>query len=154
MHQDLIELYGNRVRIRVCGVCWIDKRLLLVNHASLTDSDFWAPPGGGVEFGTTVDQNLKRELKEETGLVVRVEEFLFACEYLKEPLHSLELFFRISIQNGGLVVGTDPELPIIKDVRFVSEEELAKIPAECLHGILRDARTETQFRKLAGFYRI
>jgi 8-oxo-dGTP diphosphatase len=154
MHQDLIELYGNRVRIRVCGVCWIDKRLLMVNHASLTDTDFWAPPGGGVEFGATVDQNLERELKEETGLDVRVEEFLFACEFLREPLHSLELFFRISILNGGLVVGTDPELAIIKDVRFVSEEELAKIPADCLHGILRDARTETEFRKLSGFYRI
>lgn len=154
MNQELIEVYGNRVRIRVCGVCWVDGRLLLVNHSSLTTSDFWAPPGGGVEFGTTLDKNLQREVLEETGLEVRVEEFLFACEYLKEPLHSVEMYFRVSILNGELVTGNDPELPIIKDVRFVSEAEIAKIPDECLHGILRLARTETDFRKLTGFYKI
>jgi 8-oxo-dGTP diphosphatase len=154
MEDEIIKIYGNRVRIRVCGVCWMDKRLLLVNHHSITQSDFWAPPGGGMEFGSTVNQNLEREFLEETGLEVEVGKFIFGCEYLKEPLHSIELFFRTSVRGGRLYVGNDPELPIIKDVRFFSERELGEMPTENLHGILAVAKTEADFQNLSGFYTI
>jgi 8-oxo-dGTP diphosphatase len=154
MEDEIIKIYGNRVRIRVCGVCWVDKRLLLVNHHSITQSDFWAPPGGGMEFGSTISKNLEREFLEETGLEIAVEKFIFGCEFLKEPLHCIELFFQASVRGGRLRVGNDPELPIIKDVRFFSESELGEIPVANLHGILALAKTESDFQNLSGFYTI
>src|SRR5689334_17426491 len=118
MDQKIAQEYGNKVRIRVCGLCWMDEKLLLVNHTGLGNGAFWAPPGGGMDFGTSIQANLKREFVEETGLTVEIGPFLFGCEYIETPLHSVELFFKTTVIDGKLRVGSDPELDIIKDVRF------------------------------------
>jgi 8-oxo-dGTP diphosphatase len=154
MHEDIVSVYGNRIRVRVCGMCWENNQVLLVNHAKVAPVDFWAPPGGGVEFGSSLEENLKREFVEETGLEIRQGAFLFGCEYINPPLHAVELFFAIHITGGKLKAGTDPELPIIQGARFWKPEEIAGIPDHNIHGIFRFARNEEEFRKLSGFYRI
>ncbi|MEX1238257.1 MAG: NUDIX hydrolase, partial [Cyclobacteriaceae bacterium] len=137
MDAELTNLYGNKVRVRVCGLCWQDGNLLMVNHQGLTQGDFWAPPGGGLAFAEPVQQCLQREFAEETGLKIRSGRFLFGCEFIKEPLHAIELYFEVAITGGTLQKGEDPECPIIRDVRFMSPDELLKIPAASLHGIFR-----------------
>ena len=70
--------------------------MLLVNHHSLNKgNDFWAPPGGGMDFGQSAEENLQREFLEDTGLKVDVEKFLCIHEYLKAPLHAIELIFKV-----------------------------------------------------------
>lgn len=154
MDPKIAQVYGEKVRLRVCGICWQDGRLLLVNHAGLTSGDFWAPPGGGMEFGTHISDNLSREVFEETGLRVDVDNFMFGCEFLHHPLHSVELFFAVSILDGNLGRGSDPELQIIRDVRFFTPGEIRALKPEEVHGIFRKAVTPEEFRKLGGFYRI
>ena len=77
MNTEIAKIYGNKVRIRVCGLCWQADSLLMVNHSSLTNGDFWAFPGGGVEFGQTLDENLKREFMDETNLSIKTCSILF-----------------------------------------------------------------------------
>ena len=43
-------------------------RLLLVNAYPGEESDLWCAPGGGVERGASLTANLRREVREETGL--------------------------------------------------------------------------------------
>src|SRR5687767_8644102 len=100
MDAELAKIYGNKVRVRACGICWKDDRLLLVNHKGITSSDFWAPPGGGVDFEESIETTLKKEFEEETGLIIKPGDFLFGCELIQKPIHAVELFFETQITGG------------------------------------------------------
>lgn len=154
MEQKIADAYGNRLRVRVCGLCWDGDRLLLVNHQGVSGEDFWAPPGGGLEFGESVHDCLRKEFVEETGLSVAPGRFRFACEFIQAPLHAIELFFDVTETGGTLIKGDDPELPIIKEVRFMTPSEIDALPALSRHGILRLVPSPADLRTLDGFFRI
>lgn len=42
----------------------------------------WEIPGGGVEFGETLEEALKREIKEEYGCDIRILELLGVCDHI------------------------------------------------------------------------
>jgi len=128
--------------------------MLLVNHKSLETAHFWAPPGGGLEFGEPIEEALKREFLEETGLDITITRFAFGCEFIRDPLHAVELFFHVKKLGGTLITGYDPELQLIQGVKFMSAAEILRIPSQELHGILRVAQDETGLLQLSGFYSI
>ena len=154
MNPEITSQYGNQVRVRVCGLCWKDGGLLMVNHRGLTHGDFWAPPGGGLEFGNTVHECLQKEFLEETGLRITIKQFLFACEFVKNPLHAIELFFEVEAIDGNLQKGDDPELAMIEEVLFMQPEEIARVPIPSLHGIFGLVPTPEDLKTLTGFFRI
>src|SRR5687767_999228 len=135
MDKEVAKVYGNKVRVRACGILFKDGKLLMANHVGVTANNFWAPPGGGVEFGESIHDTLKKEFREETGLEVMPGEFLFGCEYINDPIHSIELFYSISEADGKVRTGSDPEIDIIDDVKFLTASEIKAIPADDLHGI-------------------
>lgn len=154
MHPDVQALYGNKIRVRVCGLCWQGDHLLMVNHRDVAEGAFWAPPGGGLEFGESSQERLEQEFLEETGFQISVGSFQFVCELVRKPLHAIELFFQVSITGGMLLKGQDPEMPIIDDVRFLSEAQLAAIPARHLHGVFAHVPSVRQLKTLNGFLRV
>jgi 8-oxo-dGTP diphosphatase len=101
-----------------------------------------------------MEDALKREFLEETGLVVSVGKFLFGCEFVQQPLHAVELFFESDWKSGDLAAGHDPELQIIQTAQFLSPEEIRSIPAESMHGIFRKCENTERLRHMTGFYRI
>jgi 8-oxo-dGTP diphosphatase len=153
MSPEIAEIYGNKVRIRVMGLCWRGDSLLMVRH-EMGDKDLWAPPGGGVEYGETLEDALRREFFEETGLVVSAGKFLFGCEFLQKPLHAIELFFEVTRVSGEVKTGTDPELPIIRNAQFLSPEQIGNIPSGAIHGIFNTVTKPEKLCQLSGFYRI
>lgn len=85
-----------KIKIRVAGFLFIDKKLLLVEHRK-EKSLHWVLPGGGVEFHETAKTALQRELKEELNLDVRVDDFLFVDEVIWDNRHNIDLYFSISL---------------------------------------------------------
>lgn len=154
MNGEITRVYGNRLRVRVCGLCWQNDNLLVVSHRGLSANGFWAPPGGGLETGETLENALVREFLEETGLHIRPGHFLFGCEFLHPPLHALELFFDATITAGTLRVGNDPELPLLTDAAYLPVPTLVAKAEADVHGIFRLASTADEVRQLRGFYRI
>jgi len=157
MNKEITELYGNRVRVRVSGICWRDTRLLMVNH-SLGNGDFWAPPGGGIETGQTAQGALIREFEEETGIIVEPGPFQFACEFIEPPLHAIELFFNVSYQSGQIKTGSDPEMgvqkQIIQEVKWMTFSELKELRSENLHGIFKLCKEPQELMNLTGYWKI
>jgi 8-oxo-dGTP diphosphatase len=156
MDTKFAKHYGNRLRLRVCGLAWQEGRLLVVNHRNLTGRDWWSPPGGGVEYGEDTHTSLRREFLEETGLHIEVGDLQFVCEYLKEPLHGVELFFQVTIQGGDLTVGKDPETEsqIIAHVQFLSTAEIDALPAAERHGIFQLLPNAEKIKTARGYWRI
>jgi len=49
-----------------------DNKILLVKRKTVVFKGYWALPGGKVDPGETVEQSVLREIKEETGLEVKI----------------------------------------------------------------------------------
>ncbi|MGH9805300.1 MAG: NUDIX hydrolase [Candidatus Acidiferrales bacterium] len=64
--------YPERPVVGVGGVVVRDGAVLLVKRAAEPLRGRWSLPGGAVELGESLEEAVARELKEETGLTVRV----------------------------------------------------------------------------------
>ena len=51
------------------------------------ESGKWEFPGGGVEFGDTLEATLKREIMEEYGVGIKVGELLDVCDHIISAEH-------------------------------------------------------------------
>lgn len=126
------QLYGNRIRVRACGICIENDRVLMIGHrAILGENTFWCPPGGGVEVGEMAEEALQREFLEETGLEISVGKLLLMNEFVKLPLHGIELFFAVRRIGGELTLGHDPEMSssqqLIQKVEWLSLDEIKSL---------------------------
>ena len=144
--EEVVRLYGNRLRTRVCGICVMDGRLLMVRHRGIGVTDtFWCPPGGGIQFTETAHQALEREFLEETGLTIKTGHLLFVSEFMHPPLHAMELFFTTTILEGNVRVGIDPEMSennqIITEVQLMTMEQIKAYPAEEVHRLFQHCQT-------------
>lgn len=98
----------------------------------VTGNLVWMPPGGGLEFGETLEECLQREFREETGLHIGMGDFVFLNELLEPPFHAIELFYKVHKKGGKLKKGTDPEHhfdeQLIKDLAWIPVSSLREIP--------------------------
>lgn len=138
-----IAPYAGRLRVRVCGICLVQEKVLVVQHGATVGNDaFWAPPGGGLDFGEQVKDCLVREVREETGLTVAPCAFLGVHEFIGPPLHALELFFVAHRIKGTLRTGLDPEVnldqQLIVGAHLLNLKELQSLPEGNLHPFLRN----------------
>jgi 8-oxo-dGTP diphosphatase len=153
--EEVVRLYGNRLRVRVCGICIENDKILMLSHRGISNTDtFWCPPGGEIQFEETTHQALKREFEEETGLKIEVENLLFINESIKLPLHALELFFEVRITGGHLHLGNDPEMTeanqIIQEIRWMSFEEVKKYPSSEVHSMFNYCNSLGDVYQLRG----
>lgn len=85
------------------------KRILLLQRSEGAGKGDWCLPGGKVPCGETVEDALRRELKEETGLDVVSSRFLFLqdCLPAKEgEIQYLNLYFVVT-WNGSVTLNDE-----------------------------------------------
>ncbi len=157
MKKEIAEKFGGVLRIRACGILINEHGVLMVRHRGLTSPGYlWAPPGGGVAFGQSTHECLKKEFIEETGLVVTVGDLLFVNEFHASPLHALELFFTVKQAGGQLKTGFDPELgpnnQIIDDVKFFQQKDIQDQQGPQLHSIFQKISSPLQLLNLRGYF--
>lgn len=138
--EEIIKNFGNRLRIRVCGICVRDNALLVLKHHNIGSvGHIWIPPGGGLQFGERMSDALVREFMEETGLQIEVKKLVYVNEYLESPLHAIELFFTVNA-TGEANLGHDPEMPenisLLQELIWMSREALEKENPAALHPVV------------------
>ena len=116
-------------RLAVRAVIVEDGRLLLVNAYPDGISDLWCAPGGGVEPGASLTDNLAREVQEETGCAIAVGSLCLINEF-HDPdrgFHQVDLFFRARL-TAPAPAGpwTDPA-GVVTEQQFVPRGALAKL---------------------------
>jgi len=158
IESEIERIFGNKLRLRVSGICVRDNQILLIKHANLGEGGYlWSPPGGGLHFGESVEMCLKREFEEETGFTIAMKRFLFVNEFLQPPLHAIELFFEVEIAGGALLLGKDPEMQensqIIKEIAFLDTKTLQKEPSVCVHNMFRGLKNISELFQKNGYFR-
>lgn len=116
-----------RPRIAVRAAILKNDKLLMVNAFPGQKSDLWCLPGGGVEPGQSLIENLCREVMEETGLTVSVGDPILVNEFHdpRSGWHQVEVFFRAVIKEEAttLITLEDPE-GVVNRYQWASRDEL------------------------------
>ena len=100
------EFMDRRVRIGVYGVAVHREQLLLTQLSSRDrDAGRWTLPGGGMEFGESPHETLRREFHEETGLTPEIGGVLDVVSWLPRPdLHVIQMIFQVEARGEPRVI--------------------------------------------------
>ncbi len=116
-------------RLAVRAVILHRNRLLLVNAWPDGQSDLWCAPGGGVEAGSSLPENLRREVQEECGLQIAVGAPCLVNEFHdpNSQFHQVDIYFRAEIIGGTLSEEWRDPAGVVNTRRFVTEAELRSL---------------------------
>jgi ADP-ribose pyrophosphatase YjhB (NUDIX family) len=108
----------HRHSVSVAGVVVDDQgRALIIQRR---DNGNWEPPGGVLEHGETIEDGLRREIYEETGL--KIEPGPLTGVYQNMPRNIIALVFRCKVVGGSLTPNDEAV-----DFRWVAQDSVASI---------------------------
>jgi ADP-ribose pyrophosphatase YjhB (NUDIX family) len=112
-------LYRNPVPATGC-IVENDGAVLLARRKFEPWKGRWYVPSGFVEYGDEVEETARREVKEETGLVVELGPLFGVYSYFDDPRQDgIIILYRAMVVGGALEAGDDAS-----EVAFFSAREL------------------------------
>jgi ADP-ribose pyrophosphatase YjhB (NUDIX family) len=130
----------NKIRVGSAVILENNKgEILLIKRKNEPAKGKWVLPGGGINFGEHSKETAKRELKEETGYDILVEDFITTLELInpKENFHRVILYHKAKLLGGTLKTSDDAE-----DAMWVEPKKIKSVEnlGEWALQILKEAR--------------
>lgn len=117
--------YPDHPRVGVGAVVLRKGCILLVRRGVAPALECWAIPGGGLRIGETLQEGAEREIREETGVVIRAGEPIFTCDSLiRDGEGRIRFHYVIVDMAADYVSGEVRAADDALDARWVSPAEL------------------------------
>lgn len=101
-----------------------DGKLLMVRGDG--DGTYWTLPGGRSELGENIQKCIVREVYEETGITVKVNQFFTAYEYYDEfqSFHVMQMIFHCTLVEGNLQKDWVDQGGHIQEAKFLTLDDI------------------------------
>jgi 8-oxo-dGTP diphosphatase len=129
MDQSPPEALG-RIVLGVAAVIWnAGGCVLLIRRAKEPRKDQWSLPGGKLEFGETLIEGVRREVREETGLEIEILGLVDVAETIRDAEAGADDDHFVLIDYGARVIsGTAVAASDAAEARWFALEELDALP--------------------------
>jgi ADP-ribose pyrophosphatase len=117
--------YPDHPRVAIGAVVFKDNEVLLVRRGKAPSQDLWAIPGGKVRLGESLQQAAEREIKEETGIIIRAREPVFIFDHVEYGEHDRVLFHYVIVDLiADYLAGQPAPGDDALEARWISSENL------------------------------
>lgn len=131
--------------LTVDGIFFKDGKVLLVKQNKYPFFGSWVMPGGHVEYGETVETAIKREMKEEVGVSVKIKKlFGVYSDPKRDPrYHTASIVYLLEKGKGKIRLSKEAS-----EFRYFSLKKLPKKIGFDHGKILKDLRKQYENRNL------
>ena len=100
--------YPDRPFVGIGVLVWRDERVLLIRRRNPPRAGQWSLPGGGQELGETIAEAARREVGEETGLEIVVEDVVEVIDLIERDEDGRVQYHYVLIDVNATWTGCDP----------------------------------------------
>ena len=116
-------------RIGVGAVVFRENKVLLVKRNKPPGKGLWAIPGGRLELGETLQEAAEREVREETGVIIRARNPAYTFEVIERDNQGCIRFHYVIVDLLADYISGDPHPESdVSEARWIDPHELDELP--------------------------